>query len=193
MAAKAKTKSPVAIREEASWGLPILIAVGASMASFAGPLCDGLEPCKAWASTKPYKSFGEFYPFYITQHADETCRRLHFVGTSIVVLMLVFDVNMAISMLAGALYGLGAFQLTRSLSSGIAEAVVVLGVFLLTYHRLTKNYNKALLLLVVGYGFAWVGHFFFEKNRPATFIYPIYSLGSDFYLWGEIVSQQRRF
>lgn len=34
--------------------------------------------------------------------------------------------------------------------------------------------------LVVGYGFSWVGHFFFEKNRPATFIYPRWSFLGDF-------------
>ena len=49
------------------------------------------------------------------------------------------------------------------------------------------------LIPVVGYGFAWVGHAFFEKNRPATFKYPFWSLLSDFKLFFEILSGKRSF
>lgn len=43
------------------------------------------------------------------------------------------------------------------------------------------------LLPVIGYGFAWVGHFFFEKNKPATFRYPLYSLIGDWVMFKDIL------
>jgi hypothetical protein len=44
----------------------------------------------------------------------------------------------------------------------------------------TLNPGWLLLAPVVGYGPAWVGHFVFEKNRPATFQHPLWSLRADF-------------
>jgi hypothetical protein len=92
-----------------------------------------------------YRTFAEFYPFYLSEHRDPTCRRLHFAGTSLVLLT--------------------------------AIAAVA-----------TRSWSLLWLLPVVGYGFAWAGHFFFEKNRPATFRYPLYSLMGDFKMFGQILS-----
>ncbi|MDF1764267.1 MAG: DUF962 domain-containing protein [Oleibacter sp.] len=50
---------------------------------------------------------------------------------------------------------------------------------LLIYILFTASWTWLPLVLVVGYGCAWVGHFFIEKNRPATFSYPFYSLACD--------------
>lgn len=56
-------------------------------------------------------------------------------------------------------------------------------------------HDARLLLLIpfVGYGFAWVGHFFFEKNKPATFKHPVYSLASDFLLFFDLLSGKQKF
>jgi hypothetical protein len=55
---------------------------------------------------------------------------------------------------------------------------------------LLPKYWLLALCPVLGYGFAWVGHFFFEKNRPATFKYPFMSLISDFIMFYHIATLQ---
>jgi len=92
-----------------------------------------------------FKTFEDFYPFYLGEHTNRTSRRLHFVGTSMALILLVVAL------------GTGAWWL-------IAAA------------------------FVQGYALAWIGHFFFEHNRPATFKYPLLSLRGDWRLWWEIVS-----
>jgi len=82
-------------------------------------------------------TYEEFWPYYVSQHMNPTCRALHFVGTALVI------------------------------------ACIVAAVLLLSRRFL-------LAALVAGYGFAWVGHFFFEKNKPATFTHPLWSLRGDF-------------
>ncbi|HHF7373064.1 DUF962 domain-containing protein [Legionella bozemanae] len=51
----------------------------------------------------------------------------------------------------------------------------------------TWNYLWLILMLAVGYGFAWIGHFVYEKNKPATFPYPLYSLMGDFVMFWQIL------
>ena len=51
----------------------------------------------------------------------------------------------------------------------------------------TRNGWLALAALFCGYGFAWVGHFFFEKNRPATFKHPIYSFIGDWAMFKDVL------
>lgn len=62
-------------------------------------------------------------------------------------------------------------------------------VFVILFWALfTQTWWGLLIIPLVGYAFAWVGHFFFEKNKPATFRYPGYSLASDFILFFEILT-----
>jgi len=96
-----------------------------------------------------FRSFDDFYPFYLSEHANRTSRRLHVVGTTI----------------------------------ALALLVVALA---------TQSWWLILLALVQGYAFAWVGHFFFEHNRPATFKYPGFSFMGDWRLWWEIVTGKIR-
>ena len=56
----------------------------------------------------------------------------------------------------------------------------------------TQQWLLLILCPVIGYGFAWVGHFCFEKNHPATFTYPVWSLASDFKLFFQILSGKQK-
>jgi len=52
--------------------------------------------------------------------------------------------------------------------------------FVLIYTLLTQNWMLAWMIPLFGYGFAWFGHYIIEKNRPATFKHPVWSLMGDF-------------
>jgi hypothetical protein len=91
------------------------------------------------------RSFEDFWPFYVREHAHETNRKLHFVGLS------------------------------------LAMGSVAIGL-------LTRRPAFFLAAPVLGYGFAWVGHFVVEGNTPATFKYPLWSLRGDFEMWWKMAS-----
>lgn len=67
--------------------------------------------------------------------------------------------------------------------TGTALLIICLVVALAT-HR----YWMLILVPVLGYGFAWVGHYFIEKNKPATFTYPFYSLAGDFVMFWDMLT-----
>jgi len=69
---------------------------------------------------------------------------------------------------------------TRALHYVGTTLVIGIGLFAV----FTQRWALLLLLPVCGYFFAWVSHFSIEKNRPATFTYPLWSLISDFKMYG---------
>jgi hypothetical protein len=92
-----------------------------------------------------YQRFSEFYPFYLSEHSNRTCRRLHFVGSTLALAFLV--------------------------------TAVVRG-----------NAWWLLGMPLAGYAFAWVGHFGFEKNRPASFKQPLFSLMGDWVMYKDLLT-----
>jgi len=65
---------------------------------------------------------------------------------------------------------------------------LVIALFIL--FLLTLNWRYFAIIPIAGYGFAWFGHLIFEKNKPATFQYPLWSLGSDFVMFYHIITGQ---
>jgi len=97
-----------------------------------------------------FNSFAEFYPFYLNEHSNRTCRRLHFFGSSLTL--------MCLAMLLW-----------------------------------TGEPQYFLYGLLCGYGFAWVGHFVFEKNKPASFKRPVYSFMGDWVMYKDLWTGKIKF
>jgi hypothetical protein len=64
---------------------------------------------------------------------------------------------------------------------------------LIVYAVFTQTWFVLIGVPVVGYGFAWIGHFFVEKNKPATFKYPLYSLMGDWVMFKDIITGRIKF
>ncbi|MGC1546933.1 MAG: DUF962 domain-containing protein [Rhodanobacter sp.] len=92
-----------------------------------------------------FASFREFYPYYLGEHSNRMCRRMHFAGSSLVI-------------------------------------IVVL------WATFSGDMRWLWLAPIAGYGFAWVGHYVYEKNRPATFTHPLYSLMGDWVMYWQVLS-----
>ncbi|GFE91524.1 DUF962 domain-containing protein [Steroidobacter agaridevorans] len=92
---------------------------------------------------KSFQTFEEFYPFYLSEHSNRTCRLLHFIGSTL----------------------------------ALGCLVLLIG---------TGDGYWLLVGLLCGYGFAWIGHFAFEKNKPASFSRPLYSFRGDWVMYRDI-------
>jgi hypothetical protein len=151
---------------------------------------DGYIDVSQHAESKPYGDFDSFYPFYLTQHMDWSCRLLHVMGTTLVIILGFIDPRIIFSTGMSLLVGSAVCHVTRSFSNGITEMLIMTITQQMFMIKLTGSYTKGLPVPIIGYSFAWVGHFVYEKNRPATFIYPAYSLMGDLRLWYDAVTSR---
>mgnify|MGYP000282300011 CR=1 FL=1 len=93
-----------------------------------------------------FNTYKEFYHYYLSEHSNNTCRNLHYIGSSLVIIVLSISLYF-------------------------------------DYYILLWS------LPVIGYGFAWLGHFVFEHNKPATFKWPFWSLASDWLMLFQFVTR----
>jgi hypothetical protein len=104
----------------------------------------------ARALHREFASFAEFYPVYLSAHANRTRRELHFAGATLALL------SLAALLLTGSLWWL-------------------------------------LAAVACHYGFAWIGHFAFERNQPATLRHPLYSFMADWAMYWQMLTGQDTF
>lgn len=71
---------------------------------------------------------------------------------------------------------------------GVGTTLALLCLFVFLF---TLNFYWLLLMPLSGYGFAWVGHFVFEKNKPATLKHPLYSLMADLVLFKDLITSKK--
>merc|ERR1712129_15900 len=103
-------------------------------------------------------------------------------GLTLIVLISIFKPEIVVTSVIGLLSGIIVFPIFRGVDHGGFEALVVVAIALFVSHKhQIKKYMLA--VAIIGYGFAWFGHFYFEKNKPATFILS-YSLVCDYKMWG---------
>jgi hypothetical protein len=145
-------------------------------------------------SNKSMFTFQEFYPFYLTEHSNTTNRFLHFVGTSLCILGCLLFSPRTIACTGFVLpLALSAFFLNISQPMGWIEFATLLSTYLLLNKIVTGSFKGALAVILAGYAFAWFGHFFYQHNKPATFIYPTFSLMGDFKMWFDLASGNIKF
>ena len=92
-----------------------------------------------------FKSFKEFYPYYLMEHKKSSTKLFDAIGTL----------------------------------SGLVSLILFI---------YFKEYKYIFISPILGYSFAWFSHAFFEKNKPATFKYPLFSFLGDWFMLKDILT-----
>lgn len=149
-----RRKNAVAKKRAAQSARAVAPAVKPAVGQIERATAKSSIPHFAW-KREHYRTLQEFWPFYLYEHSFAVNRWLHFVGSSV-------------------------------------------GLVLVFLALATANYWLLFAALVSGYAFAWIGHFGVEKNRPATFKYPVKSFISDWRMWycmlsGKIAAELKKY
>jgi hypothetical protein len=131
------------------------------------------------------ESFEEFWPYYLSEHRDARSRRLHFMGTTGFLAAVGASTMLHPVRFPAAMAGFAAIMKhgfdTEAKKAPLGQVAAMLGL---------GTAGSPLTFpagVVFAYACAWIGHFGIEKNRPATFEYPIWSLTADFRMWSHMI------
>ncbi|TFJ82926.1 hypothetical protein NSK_005751 [Nannochloropsis salina CCMP1776] len=142
---------------------------------------------------RSFENFETFYKrVYREQHANDHNRYLHFFGTTLVLAYAASEPLLLVAATMAVVVGLNVYELTYMFKHGALEGAAMLLTYLVLSRALLRSLSQPLLPLLLGYGCAWVGHFFLEGNKPATFTYAVFSFMGDFRMWWEIVGELGR-
>lgn len=132
------------------------------------------------------ESFEEFWPHYLSEHRSPVSRRLHFVGTTGFLASMVGSTVLNPITFPLSMVGFGAV-FADAMRRGEGEKPSFLHVAGMVALPTLASPLFFPAGVVFAYGCAWAGHFGVEKNRPATFKYPIWSLAGDFRMWSHML------
>ena len=129
-------------------------------------------------------SFAEFWPYYLGEHRNRTCRALHFLGTSVflgvsVACLVDRPLRFGVALLVGIAVGFVGSKVEPRRVARL-ESLLIATAWILGHGWVAAG-------IVFAYLCAWIGHFVVEKNRPATFSYPVWSLAADLKLWARML------
>ena len=181
--------------QSSQWPLPVCLALTAACVALAAgrPVSTAVER----HPDRQLADFASFWPLYVNQHSLPATKLIHAVGTTVAMASVIaihggkkFG-RLALGLTAGLSLALCAADMTASFATGLPEAVIM-ALLVVACARAFSGLRAGTILKTfgIGYLFAWVGHFFVEKNRPATFLHPTFSLLGDFQLLWQLVTNQ---
>jgi len=146
---------------------------------------------------RSFSDFASFWPLYVSQHRAPLTKLLHAVSTSAISLVVmtrykpVIALRFGLGLISGISLSLCTVDWTASFPNGLPEALLMVFFIIACVRQMAGlGTTHVARLLAAGYLLPWAAHFFIERNRPATFLHPTFSLLGDFKLLGLLLTNQ---